>query len=116
MYIGDSSLLTQSLFSMLYEMDKKIFIGNFILPLLLGLKENVNNHSIRVYMDVPRLAHLLSMLNSIIYGYDEYESIRDLFTFGSITLYLDEINKLISVIKNIQSSLNDDDDFLISEM
>ena len=116
MYIGDSSLLTQSLLSMLYEMDKKIFIGNFILPLLLGLKENVNNHSIRVYMDVPRLAHLLSMLNSIIYGYDEYESIRDLFTFGSITLYLDEINKLISVIKNIQSSLNDDDDFLIYEM
>lgn len=115
-YQGQGSLLTQSLLSMLYEMDKKLFIGKFFLPLLLGFKENINNRSINAYMDESQLVHFLSMINSIIFGYDEYEYLRDLFSLGVITRHLDEIKKLISHIEHMQNALNDDDDFLLSEM
>ena len=115
-YKGDSSLLTQSLFSMLYEMDKKILISDFILPLLHGLKERINNLQMPVDMEEYKVAHILSMMNSIIYGCDAYYGIRNLFTLGVTSRHVDEINNLISDLENIQSSLNDNDDFLISEM
>lgn len=115
-YKGEFSLLTQSLLSMLYEMDKRLFVENFILPLLQGIKDRINNFQAIIDMDERKLALLLSMLNSIIYGHDEYGSIRNLFTLGVISRHLEEINKLILYIESIRSSLNDNDDFFMSEI
>ena len=108
---GKGSLLTQPLLSMLYEMDKKLFLKQFIHPLLTRVKNECLDCK-SIYFHQINVSKLLSIINDLFYGYDTYEAIRDIFSIRKRRDYVPEIEKLISCAENELTIAEDEDPFL----
>lgn len=108
----DITLLTQSLLSMLYEMDKYQFVKNFILEILTRIKTSIQQKSLLI--GVERIEWLLSVVSTMFYGHDGNHGmyIRELFALGRAENHNYEIDKLIGKAEAECKVKEGDDEFV----
>lgn len=108
----DITLLTQSLLSMIYEMDKYLFVKNFILEILTRVKASIQKKS--SYIGIERIEWLLSVVSTMFYGHDGSHGmyIRELFALGRAENHNYEIDKLIREAETVCQARENDDEFV----
>lgn len=104
-------LLTSSFLSMLFEMDKLLFLKDFVIPALSKAKEEHYQFGDLYNYKLERVSSLLVIVNTLLYGKDR-NLIRDLFAMGKIAYHFEEIDALINETKNVIKSLEKGNDFL----
>lgn len=110
---GDDALITQPLLSMLYEMDYKLFLKEFIRPLLVNIREYcLHRGNVYNYQEI-QVQKLLSVINEMFYGNDADESIRNLFCMRKHKDNVHEIEQLMFYMEN-DLEINENEDFFLS--
>lgn len=109
-FANDSTLLTYSLLSMLYEMDKFLFVKEFLLPILYKVRNSIQQNALST-IGISRLERLLAMVNELFLGYDS-NIVRRLFANGAEKNHLNEINKLILHAEHEIDERHSDEDFI----
>lgn len=111
---GDDALITQPLLSMLYEMDYKLFLKEFIRPLLVNIREYcLHRGNVYNYQEI-QVQKLLSVINEMFYGNDADESIRNLFCMRKHKDNVHEIEQLMFYMEN-DLEINENEDFFLSD-
>ena len=113
---GKAHQLTFPILSILYEKDDIVFINNFILPLLNNIQRIIKKEIFCISVDSQKISYLLSMINEMIYGFDEYAYNRGAFTLGKMENHLYEIEKITTYFYNSLKERKDENDFFINEL